>query len=115
MPSNRWVDTTQPQTLFMATVLLYITAGSELLFLGGLTNAIWWPIVVGQVAAGFGIANEKKWGYGLGIAMAILPFILLFASTGPFPKDVISVLFDVALAALLLHRQSREYQRIWFK
>lgn len=115
MPSNRWVDTTQPQTLFMATILLYFTAGSELLLLGGLTHFLWWPIVAGQIAAGFGIANEKKWGYGLGIAVAILPFILLFTSKDPFAKDLISVLFDVALVALLLHRQSREYQRIWFK
>ena len=115
MPSNRWVDTTQPQTLFMATVLLYITAAEELLFLNGFATPIWWPIVLGQVAAGFGIANEKKWGYGLGIAMAILPFILLFAAGNPFPTDLISVMFEVALAALLLHRQSREYQRIWFK
>jgi hypothetical protein len=26
MPSNRWVDRTQPQTLMMATVLMYINA-----------------------------------------------------------------------------------------
>ena len=28
---------------------------------------------------------------------------------------VISLLFDGALVALLLHPMSREYQRIWFK
>ena len=29
------------------------------------------------MAGGYGIANEKKWGYGLGVAMAVLPFVLL--------------------------------------
>ena len=27
---------------------------------------------------------------------------------------IISLLFEIALVALLLHRDSKEYQRIWF-
>jgi len=29
--------------------------------------------------------------------------------------DVIELMFEVALVLLLLHPQSRDYQRIWFK
>ncbi len=74
MPANRWIDTTQPQTLLIAVVLLYINAGFGSLF-GGFLTVIGLVLVVGQVGGGYGIANEKKWGYGLGIAMAVLPFV----------------------------------------
>jgi len=30
-------------------------------------------IVAGSVGAGWGIANEKKWGYYLGVGMALFP------------------------------------------
>jgi hypothetical protein len=115
MSSNRWLDRTQPQTLYMAVLLLYINAAFAALF-GGLFNPIGLAIVAGGVAAGYGIANEKKWGYGLGVAMAVLPFILqLIFTHNPFGTDLISLMFEIALLALLLHPQSREYQRIWFK
>ncbi len=116
MPANRWIDTTQPQTLMIATCLLYISAAEELLLGGGLFNPLWLVIAAGQVAAGYGIANEKKWGYGLGIAMALVPFALqLVFFHNPFATDLLTLMFEVALVALLLHPQSREYQRIWFK
>lgn len=116
MPANRWIDTTQPQTLLIAVVLLYISAGEALLF-GGFANPISLAIIAGEVAAGYGISNEKKWGYGLGIAMAVLPFVVaLVVFHNPFGgANLISLMFEIALVALLLHPQSREYQRIWFK
>jgi hypothetical protein len=114
MPGNRWIDTTQPQTLLIAVILLYLNAAFQLLaVLGGAMTLIGLALVVGQVAAGYGISNEKKWGYGLGVASAILLVVYLFI--GPFGLDLISLMFDVALVCLLLHPQSREYQRIWFK
>ena len=82
---------------------------SRLLYLG---------IFVGQVAAGYGIANERKWGYYLGIAMAFVPFVVplvLSGATRFSGVDIISLMFEIALIALLLHPQSRDYQRIWFK
>ena len=69
-------------------------------------------------AGGFGIANEKKWGYAVAVGGAVLQVVLLFAVFGTevFTSTVIiSLLFDGALVALLLHPMSREYQRIWFK
>jgi hypothetical protein len=112
MPSNyRWLDQTQPQTLYIAVILLYVNAVFGVLF-GGLLTLFGLVLVVGQVAAGLGIANEKKWGY----AMAFLPFLFqAVVLHNPFAADLITLLFEVALVCLLLHPQSREYQRIWFK
>jgi len=118
MPANRWIDTTQPQTLLIATVLLYLNAAFSLLaLLTGGTSIFAFLVIVGGVGAGYGIANEKKWGYALGIATAILPFVLnLIFFHNPFAAtDLITLMFEVALVALLLHPQSREYERIWFK
>jgi hypothetical protein len=75
----------------------------------------------------YGIANEKKWGYTLAIGAAFLPLVarLLLGlgisfdvdvgAVSPFEYDVIGLMFEVALVVLLLHPQSREHRRIWFK
>jgi len=118
MPANRWIDTTQPQTLMIAVILLYINAAFSLLaVLVGGASILSLLVIAGGVGAGFGIANEKKWGYGLGLLMAFLPFILsLIFFHNPFAgADIITLMFEIALVVLLLHPQSREYQRIWFK
>jgi hypothetical protein len=113
MPANRWLDRTQPQTLYIAVVLLYINAVFGLISGFSLIGLL---IVAAQVGGGYGIANEKKWGYGLGLLMAFLPFILrLIFLHNPFATQIIDLMFEVALVCLLLHPQSREYQRIWFK
>ncbi|HTJ74578.1 MAG TPA: hypothetical protein VL337_04370 [Acidimicrobiales bacterium] len=124
MERRRFLNPGQPQTLLIAVYLLYFNAG-YLLFLM-LINATfpvpYLVLVAAGAAAGYGIANERKWGYGLGIAMAILPFLMRFDAIVqligyryPFGSDVLSLLFEIALVALLLHPQSRDYQRIWFK
>lgn len=114
MPSNRWLDRTQPQTLYIAVILLYINAVFGLIAGGLIPYGL--LIIAGQVAAGWGIANEKKWGYFLGLVMAFLPFIIrLLLVHNPFATTFIGLMFEVAMVALLLHPQSREYQRIWFK
>jgi hypothetical protein len=116
MSANRWLDRTQPQTLYMAVLLLYINAAFAALIAFSQPSEL--LLVAGGVAAGFGIANQKKWGYVLGVAMAVLPFIALLIPglLGlSFGVGVVAFMFDVALLALLLHPQSREYQRIWFK
>ena len=123
METRRWTNPTQPQTLQMAVILLYIEAVFGILFgrvfflfpLGLL-------LVVGQAAGGFGIANERKWGYWLSVAVAtlgVLPIVVTLVNDGvgaildiPF---LIAMLFPVALFALLLHPMSRDYQRIWFR
>lgn len=117
MDTRRWINQSQPQTLVNATLLLYLNAAFTAL-LGGLFSLIGLVLVAGGVAAGFGIANEQRWGYQLGLGMAFAPFVLRFAFGGlgaVFGISVISLLFEIVLVALLLHDQSREYQRIWFR
>jgi len=74
-------------------------------------------ILVGLVAGGFGIANEKKWGYFLAVGTAILQVAVVIgrgSSLGNL-SVLIELGFDVALVVLLTHPMSRSYQRIWFK
>ncbi|MEA2716939.1 MAG: hypothetical protein QOI99_1256 [Actinomycetota bacterium] len=119
MQQRRWLNPSQPQTLQIAVFLLYINSAFLVLdlLLASAFPLLYLGIIVGQVAAGYGIANERKWGYGLGIAMAILPFLLRFYYLGnPLSgTNLISLMFEIALIALLVHPQSRDYQRIWFK
>jgi hypothetical protein len=116
MSSLRWVDKTQPQTLMMATILMYINAafgvvyGQWLILLDGVPIGV--LLIAGQVAAGLGIANEKKWGYWLGVALTAL-FVAYLVAHLSF-LTVLNVVFYGALLALLLHPQSREYRRTWF-
>jgi hypothetical protein len=115
MENRRWVNPTQPQTMQIAVFLLYINAFFSLLY-SGLGSPYGLAIIAGSVAAGFGIANERKWGYGLGIVMAILPFALrLLVGQSLLGASIVNLMFEIALVALLLHPQSRDYQRIWFK
>jgi hypothetical protein len=116
---RRFTNPAQPQTLQIAVFLLYFNAVLLLFALlrAGVFPLIYLILVFGSGAAGYGIANERKWGYGLGIAMAFLPFLYSFYLNGnPFAgADILSLMFEIALVALLLHPQSRDYQRIWFK
>jgi hypothetical protein len=111
---RKFVNQFQPQTLFIATVLLYINAVFDFLTFYG-------PFMLSAVAlaaGGYGIANEKRWGYGLAVGVAVLrvAVLLLFARSSVFEFPLIlTLIFDVALVALLVHPESRQYQRIWFK
>ena len=116
---RRWTNQTQPQTLQIAVFLLYANAAFTVFYmLLGYNPAYAIPVAAGGVAGGFGIANEKKWGYWLGVAMAFLPFALRAVLLGPdrlLSTGLLNLMFEIALVALLLHPQSREYQSIWFK
>lgn len=118
MERRRFSNPAQPQTLVIAVMLLYFQAAFLLfaLLTNGTFPLLYVAVIVGQAAAGYGIANERKWAYALGIAMAVLPFVLRFYYSGtPLGTDILQTMFEIALVALLLHPQSRDYQRIWFK
>lgn len=114
MNDKKFVNQFQPQTLFIATVLLYINAVFDLLSFSPLLMLAAVLLALG----GYGIANELRWGYSLAVAVSIFRVIVLFVVFGMdafgFPL-ILTLLFDGALVALLLHPESREYQRIWFK
>jgi len=62
---QRFFDPSQPQTLQIATLLLYIEGVFAFLGLALL-------FAVGYGAAGYGMANGKKWGYLLALVIAVL-------------------------------------------
>ena len=114
METRRWTNPSQPQTLQIAVILLYLDAVFGVLY-GAAFNPIGLVFVAGAAAAGFGIANERRWGYLLGIGISLLPFVLrLVLGAGIVGGSFINLMFEIALVALLLHPQSRDYQRIWF-
>jgi hypothetical protein len=116
---RKFLNQSQPQTLVLGTLLLYVNAVFGLLF-GIVTTSLLLGLltIAGLAIGGYGIANEWKWAYGVAVAASILQLVMLVAvfqgEIIEFPV-VITLLFDGALVALLLHPESRSYQRIWFK
>ncbi len=108
---QRFFDPSQPQTLQIATMLLYLDAAFAFLGLVLL-------FAVAYGAAGSVMANVKKWGYVLALAVAVLRMVDLLVGSSidqVLRQQTIELMFSVALLALLLHPQSREYQKIWFR
>ena len=119
MSERRFVNPSQPQTLYMATILCYWDAVAGLLYGVATTSALLAVFtIIGLAAGGYGIANEKRWGYGLAVIAAVVQVLGLIAFGGSdvikFPL-LLNLIFDGALVALLLHPMSRDYQRIWFR
>lgn len=140
--TRRWVNQSQPQTLVFATYLLYFGAVMAVLAsfssafsahtgLGyAIANTLETAqriedisilfVAAGGAYAGYQIAQEKKLGYFLGIAVAAVPLVaktiaLLRGRIDFADLITVSTMFDVALMALIVHDQSRNYVRIWFK
>jgi hypothetical protein len=117
--TRRFFNPSQPQTLQISVWLLYFNAFWALI--SALTG--WAPALISLAAcagAAYGIANEKRWGYVLGVVVAVLDLALLVwragGLTGLFSVSIlISLMFAVALVVALLHPISRDYQRIWFR
>lgn len=120
MESPRWFDRSLPQTLQIATILLYMNAVFTILF-SSKTPLILLPAVAEAVGA-YGMANSKKWGYILAVVGAIFPVLILLFYVIAYRINLISlilaepltIMFEAALIALLLHPQSREHQKLWF-
>ncbi len=122
MNTRVWFNPNQPQTLYLAQILMYLRGGSLLLFgfvLGASASLIGLMVALGNVAAANGVANERRWGYWLGVIVAglalALSLLALGGSLGAVLSQLIGLVFDVALVALLLHPMSRSYLRYWPK
>lgn len=133
---RKWFDRMQPQTLQIATWLLYINgffSFVELIDGGGVlhyyreqyTFGIFLGLIVVALhgAGAYLMANERKLGWTLSVAAAASPFVLTFVAYSQlnapwryrlFGASFLSFAFDVAVLALLLHPQSKEHQRIWY-
>lgn len=143
---KKWFDRMQPQTLQIATWLLYLNGFFALVstfdktgYLGyirfrfGIGLLVDLAVVACHILGGFLMANDRRLGYRLAVFAAFSPFILRsiamadlrskydvsisffdFVLGRPLGGGLLTVIFDGALVALLLHRQSREHQRIWY-
>jgi hypothetical protein len=96
-------------------LLLYLEAAFGFVFGARFLSSLGLLILAAYVAGGYGIANGKKWGYGLAVGSVAFRLALYLADgLGDALRDPISLMLTIALAALLLHPESRNYQRIWF-
>lgn len=136
---RKWFDRMHPQTLSIATFLLYIDGVFALLrFLdrndiegymrmnGGLYALVTFVFIVCYPLGAFLMANGKLFGWYLAIAASFSPFVIraLFkvglADLYPW-RDVltgnslVNLMFEVALCALLLHPMSQSYVRRWLR
>ena len=115
MSELKWFDQSQPQTLQGAVIFSYINAALGVLFFiifGGISIAL-----ILLAGAAYGIANEKRWAYWAAVVLAclyLLGQIIVFLTGGGF-AGILALLFAGLLVALLLHPDSRSYQRVWFK
>ena len=146
---KKWFDRMQPQTLQIATWLLYFDGFFALVslidksgYIGYLRYQYPFGFLLGiisvalYVLGGWLMANDLKIGYTLSVIAAAMPFVLRFLAVRSFAQNfetqspvgitdyvtgrifggsIISSAFDVAVLALLLHTQSREHQRIWYR
>ena len=143
---KKWFDRMQPQTLQIATWLLYLNGFFAMVSTFDKTGYLGYlrfrfsigllidlMIVAFHILGGWLMANDRKLGYRLAIVAALSPFVLRsvamadlrsnygismsffdFVLGRPLGGGLLTVIFDGALVALLLHRQSREHQRIWY-
>lgn len=115
-PQRQWINKSQPQTLQGAVLFSYLNAALAVLFALFAGRSYVLVIFVLLAVAAYGIANERKVGYWGGVVLACLYLFyeLVLLVTGGGFGYIIDLLFAGVLVALLLHPESRHYQRIWF-
>ena len=115
MSQYRWTDPSQPQTLQGAVILSYILAAFALLSVfGGAAPSL---ILIVLAVAAFFVANERRWAYYLATVVAVLYLVVQVLAWLTFSRSLFGLLpaiFAGVLLALLVHRQSRAYQKIYF-
>jgi hypothetical protein len=111
MENRKWIDQGQPQTLQAATMLCYLNAVLAVVYFLAFGVGLSLVLVLLGGAA-YGIANEWRWAYWGAVVLSGLYLIsqLVFFRFG----SILNLLFAVVLFALLVHPQSRQYQKIWF-
>jgi len=126
---KKWFDRMQPQTLQIATWLLYINGFfaftnfvDSRMELGYIRRFFTFGPVYGlaviavHVLGGLLMANERKIGYKIAVVASFTPFISnLIVYRSLIGVSFLGSIFDIALIALLLHTQSRSHQKVWFR
>ena len=142
LDSRKWFDRMHPQTLGIATWLLYIDGVFATLGFLDKSNEFGFLRVISPVTgllglvsclcffgSGFLMANGKLLGWYIGIAASFSPLVARFIisihqQNRGYPisladrltgGDLIGFMFEAALVALLLHPMSRSYARTWLR
>jgi hypothetical protein len=112
---HKWIDKSQPQTLQGAVLFSYLSAGLAVLTFLALGAGLSLVLVL-LAGAAYGIANERRWAYWAAVVLScvyLLAQLAVFVFGGGF-GGLLSLIFALLLVALLLHPQSRQYERVWF-
>ncbi|MDA8309528.1 MAG: hypothetical protein M0Z46_02770 [Actinomycetota bacterium] len=114
---GRWVDQSLPQTLQGAVLFSYLNAALALVSTLLFGQSPFLFVFILLAVAAFGIANHRHLAYWAAVVLACgyLLGVLALMATGGGLGGVLNLLFSGVLVALLLHPESRHYQRIWFK
>ena len=139
---RKWIDRMHPQTLGIATWLLYLdgvfaTLGfldktnefGSLRVIGPITGLVGLVSCICFFLGGFLMANGKLLGWYLGIAASFSPLLARFIISVHQQNigytislidritggDLVGFMFEAALVVLLLHPMSRSYARIWLR
>lgn len=136
---KKWFDRMQPQTLAIATWLLYLDGVFATLRyldnqgLEGLVRTtafgklLAFVACVAYLAGGFLMANGKKFGWYVALAASFSPFILrayVKVQWSELPiafswvlkgQSLVNFAFEAALCALLLHEMTRTYVNRWLR
>ena len=133
---RRWVNPSQPDLLQIAVFLGYFRGIFTLLF--GLDAQFFvFPaesllrVALAALLGGgaYLLANGRRLGWQMLLVGAVFPLLarLLvafgmrldggpdFGGISPLEYDVIGLMFEVALVALLLHPRSRQYEKVWLE
>ena len=136
---RKWFDRMHPQTLSIATFLLYVDGVFALLrFLdkndvegylrmdGGLSALLTFGFILCFPLGGYLMANGKLLGWYLAVVASFSPFVTRavfkmrladFYTWGDVVtgKSLVNLMFEVALCALLLHPMTRSYVKRWLR
>ena len=117
MAERRWTNQSQPQTLQGAVLFSYLNAALALLYTLILGLQPYLIVFVLLAVAAYGIANERRIAYRGGVVLACLYLLAEVAGlvTGGHLGGILDLLFAGILVVLLLHPESRAYQRAWFR
>jgi hypothetical protein len=122
MRELKLLDRTQPQTLYIGSLLLYLDAVIALfnLLFGGLSLLTLLIGIVLPVAGAYGVANARKVGYYVALLATGIPVLLVLYYLATFGLGIlgglglISVILTIVPFVLFVHPMSRSYVKSWF-
>ena len=112
--------------VFLALAALGLGGGITIPGSEALGRLVFLAAAAANAFGAFGIANEMKRGYQVAVVASFLPIVMRFvlvvlygsifgdATYYLLPGGLLNAIFVYALIALLLHPQSRDYQKIYF-